>query len=95
MSYLTFKNQPAKQAYDERYDHSLAQWNIQTERFYINTSFGPTHVIACGPKKAPPLVLIHGMTVSSTMWFANAPDWCQKFRVFAIDTIGDFGKSEC
>ena len=95
MSYLTFKNQAAKQSYDERYDHSLAQWNIQTERFYIHTSFGSTHVIACGPKEAPPLVLIHGMTVSSTMWFANAPDWCQKFRIFAIDTIGDFGKSEC
>ncbi|MBS4196306.1 alpha/beta fold hydrolase [Lederbergia citri] len=62
---------------------------------YIDTSFGKTHVIICGPKDAPPLVLIHGMTVSSTMWFANAPEWSQHFRVFAIDIIGDFGKSEC
>ena len=95
MSYLTFKDDSKKQSYYESYDNSLKQWNIETESCYINTTFGNTHVISCGPKEAPPLVLIHGMTVSSTMWFANAPFWSQKFRVFAIDIIGDFGKSEC
>ncbi|MGE8206656.1 alpha/beta fold hydrolase [Heyndrickxia sp. NPDC080065] len=52
-------------------------------------------MISCGPVDAPPLILMHGMTVSSTMWFANAPDWSEKFRIYALDIIGDFGKSEC
>ncbi|MCR2823637.1 alpha/beta fold hydrolase [Lederbergia panacisoli] len=95
MSYLVFNNEDKKQSYYESYDQSLKQWDVETESLYIDTSFGKTHVITCGPEGAPPLVLIHGMTVSSTMWFANAPDWSQQFRVFAIDVMGDFGKSEC
>lgn len=95
MGYLTFKDDISKQTYYESYDDSLNQWNVETESININTTFGKTHVIACGPIDAPPLVLIPGMTVSSTMWYANAPYWSQNFRVFAIDTIGDFGKSEC
>lgn len=95
MSYSVFKNEEKKRIYYETYDRSLEQWKVKTESFYIDTSFGKTHVITCGPEDAPPLVLIHGMTVSSTMWFANASFWSQNFRVFAIDIIGDFGKSEC
>jgi len=95
MSYLVFKNEEKKQIYNESYDRSLKQWSMETESFFIDTSFGKTHVITCGSEDAPPLVLIHGMTVSSTMWFANASFWSQNFRIFAIDIIGDFGKSEC
>ncbi|MBS4172228.1 alpha/beta hydrolase [Bacillus sp. FJAT-49736] len=95
MTYSVFKNEEKKRRYYKSYDRSLERWKVKTESFYIGTSFGKTHVLACGPKDAPPLVLLHGMTVSSTMWFANAPIWSQNFRVFAIDITGDFGKSEC
>lgn len=95
MKNLTFPDSVKKELYYKRYDESLKQWNMEIETFYIDTTFGKTHVIACGPKDAQPVVLIHGMTVSSTMWFANAPVWSQNYRVYAIDTIGDFGKSEC
>lgn len=95
MSSLTFPNPATKELYYKEYDRCLRQWNVDTETFYIETAFGKTHIIACGPKDAIPVVLIHGMTVSSTMWFANAPVWSKKYRVYAIDTIGDFGRSEC
>ncbi|MBY0121769.1 alpha/beta fold hydrolase [Bacillus sp. S/N-304-OC-R1] len=95
MSNLTFPIEATRELYYQKYDESLKQWNIEIESLYINTTFGKTHVIACGPKNAQPLVLLHGMTVSSAMWFANAPGWSEMYRVYAIDTIGDFGKSEC
>ncbi|SOB91970.1 pimeloyl-ACP methyl ester carboxylesterase [Ureibacillus xyleni] len=95
MSKKTFKTDVAKQIYFKQYDRSLKLWGIELETDYIETSFGKTHVIVCGPVSAPPLVLIHGMTVSSTMWFANAPTWSKHFRIYAIDIVGDFGKSEC
>jgi pimeloyl-ACP methyl ester carboxylesterase len=95
MANLTFPDRVKRERYFKQYDESLKQWNIDIETFYIETTFGRTHVIACGPKDAQPVVLLHGMTVSSTMWFANAPHWSQNHRVYAIDTIGDFGKSEC
>lgn len=95
MKNLTFPDPDKRELYYKQYDHSLNQWNMEVETFCIETTFGKTHVIACGPMDAQPVVLLHGMTVSSTMWFANAPVWSQNYRVYAIDTIGDFGKSEC
>ncbi|MBU8917280.1 alpha/beta hydrolase [Bacillus sp. FJAT-29953] len=95
MKNLTFPDPVKREFYYKQYDESLKHWNIEIETLYIETTFGKTHVIACGPKDAQPVVLLHGMTVSSTMWFANAPVWSQSYRIYAIDTIGDFGKSEC
>lgn len=95
MKNLTFPDSIKRDFYYKQYDESLKHWNMEIETFYIETTYGKTHVIACGPKDAQPVVLLHGMTVSSTMWFANVPYWSQNYRVYAIDTIGDFGKSEC
>lgn len=95
MSNLIFPTADTRELYYKKYDDSLKQWSSEMESLYIETTFGKTHVIACGPKNAQPLVLLHGMTVSSAMWFANAPVWSKKYRVYAVDTIGDFGKSEC
>ncbi|MCM3768594.1 alpha/beta fold hydrolase [Neobacillus niacini] len=95
MKNLTFPNSVKKEFYYKQYDESLKQWNMEIDTFFIETTFGKTHVIACGPKDAQPVVLLHGMTVSSAMWFANAPVWSQYYRVYAIDIMGDFGKSEC
>ncbi|MBS4218442.1 hypothetical protein KHA96_08975 [Bacillus sp. FJAT-49711] len=63
-------------------------------KFVYDTTYGKTHVITWGSEAAPPYVLIHGMTVSPTMWFANIPEWSQHFSLFAIVVMGDFGKSE-
>lgn len=63
------------------------------EEFDVPTSFGDTHVVACGPKDAPPLVLLHGNFASLTMWRHNARPLSQSHRVLAFDTIDDLGKS--
>jgi len=52
-----------------------------------------THIIACGRKDAPPIVLIHAMGVLSTMWLPNVADLSRNYRTYALDTIGDLGKS--
>ena len=57
------------------------------------TAFGPTHVVACGPRDAPPLVLLHGMCMGAPMWFPNVAAWSEGYRVYAPDTIGDMGRS--
>ena len=95
MTNLTFPDPVKRGLYYKQYDEALKLWNMKIETFFIETAFGKTHVIACGPKDAQPVVLLHGMTVSSTMWLANAPVWSQSYRIYAIDIMGDFGKSEC
>ncbi len=88
-----FKSAEAKAKYLSSYEASLALWPAGYESLDVSTSFGATHVIASGPKEAPPLVLLHGMGTSATMWFPNVADLSREYRVLALDTIGDCGRS--
>jgi pimeloyl-ACP methyl ester carboxylesterase len=88
-----FKSTSGRAAYLAAYEDCLRQWPIPYSSGIVNTSYGQTHVITCGPEKGFPLVLLHGGYASSTMWFGNIADLSAKFRVYAVDTIGEPGKS--
>src|SRR5512133_2096626 len=78
--------------YFAAYDATLALWP-PVESFDVPTRLGRTHVNTCGPQDAPPLVLLPGQAVSSTMWYPNAAALSQTYRVYAVDIPGDMGKS--
>ena len=50
-------------------------------------------MIVSGPKKGTPVVLLHGLNASSTMWYPNAKAINQKHRIYAIDIIVEPSKS--
>jgi pimeloyl-ACP methyl ester carboxylesterase len=79
--------------YLDAYDDTLELWPIPYEELDIITRFGTTHIIVSGPRDAPPLVLLHPNSTSSTVWFPNIADWSQNYRTYAIDIIGEPGKS--
>jgi len=88
-----FKSSEGEAKYMAAYDAALALWGVAYECLKVPTRFGITHVVASGPKDAPALVLLHGMGVSSTVWFPNIADLSQECRTFAVDVIGDPGRS--
>ena len=90
--YITHPDKEHK-AYFEAYDKTLQQWGVDYEELYITTSKGIAHVLLSGPKNGVPLVLLHGMSASSTMWYPNAKDLAKDYRLFAIDLIIEPGKS--
>ncbi len=72
----------------------LGQWDVAIEEMDIATPYGMTHIIACGNKENPPLILFHGVgDDSALMWIYNAKHLSQYYRVYAVDTIGGPGKS--
>ena len=76
------------------YNKLLEQWNVETEEINITTEYGTTHIVACGKKENPPLILFHGVgDDSALMWIYNAKYLSQIYRVYAVDTIGGPGKS--
>jgi pimeloyl-ACP methyl ester carboxylesterase len=79
--------------YFAAYDAVLRRWPAAYESRTISTSFGSTQVLISGPEGAPPFVLLHGMSMSATMWWPNIADWSRARRVYAVDTIGDVGRS--
>ncbi len=80
-------------AYYEAYDKTLQNWGVAYEDLYIPTSKGIAHVLMSGPKDGTAVVLLHGMSASSTMWYPNAKALAKQFRIFAIDLIIEPGKS--
>ncbi|RFC54110.1 alpha/beta fold hydrolase [Brumimicrobium aurantiacum] len=83
----------SKEAYYNAYNETLKLWSSSFEELYIPTTYGIAHVIVSGPKKADPVVLLHGMNASSTMWYPNIESLSEDHRVFAIDFILEPGKS--
>jgi len=88
-----FKTPEGQARYLAAYDATLALWPVPVESVDVPTRFGNTHVNACGPEGAPPLLLLHAFAISSTMWYPNVAELSRSYRIYALDTIGDKGKS--
>ena len=92
-SHFVFKDSKAEQKYITSYNNTMKLWPVSYEEKDINTSFGTAHVIISGPTSGEPLVLLHGMDASSTMWYPNIGDYAKKYRVYTIDYLMEPGKS--
>jgi pimeloyl-ACP methyl ester carboxylesterase len=71
------------------------QWPVASEQSVIPTGFGPTFVRISGPASAPPLALLPGASATSLMWAPNIQALSAEYRTFAVDQIGDIGRSIC
>ncbi|WP_190014151.1 alpha/beta fold hydrolase [Streptomyces lucensis] len=72
----------------------MAKWPPDREALTVPTPFGETHVNACGPRDAPPLLLLPGGgTATSASWYAQAADLSRIRRVYAVDLVGAPGLS--
>lgn len=87
------KNQ--KLTYEEAYDQALKLWQVPFEERYIDTRFGKAHLLVSGPENAEPLVLLHGLNASSTMWYPNIKQLSEYYRIYAIDFFMEPGRSVC
>ena len=76
------------------YDERLRRWPVPFETFFVHTRFGRTHVIASGDPALPPLVMTHPMGVGGFVWSSIIGPLSAHRRAYALDTIGDVGKSE-
>ena len=81
-------------AFATAYEAMLGLWTAPPEARDVPTAAGETtRVQVWGKADAPPLVLLHGFHVTSTMWAPNAADLGATRRVYAADTLGDYGYS--
>ncbi|WP_432169866.1 alpha/beta fold hydrolase [Streptomyces sp. 1222.5] len=77
------------EAFRIAYEKVLAKWPADREVLTVATPFGDTRVNACGPRDAPPLLLLPGGgSATSASWYAQAADLARVRRVYAPDLIG-------
>ncbi|MFF5103348.1 alpha/beta fold hydrolase [Streptomyces sp. NPDC000134] len=80
--------------FDLAYDELRARWPESTEDRDIATPYGRTRVHVYGPADGSPLVLLHGGSATGLVWYANAPALGERYRVHAVDLLGDAGRTE-
>jgi len=79
--------------YMEAYEAMFSLWKMPYDSIEVKTGYGSTHINVSGPGDKHPLVLLHAAGLSSTAWFANIAGLSANHHVYAVDVIGDAGKS--
>ncbi|NML50916.1 alpha/beta hydrolase [Streptomyces sp. R302] len=75
------------------YDEMLRRWPADVTGIDVPSPYGSTRVHACGPATGAPLVLLPGGGTTSMVWFGNVADLARDHRVYAVDLMGDIGRS--
>lgn len=88
-----YRSPSARAAVLTAYDAAVAAWPVAATSRFVETSFGRTHVLECGPKDAPPLVLLHGGGGSAIDWRFNVADLAGACRCILLDIVGEPGHS--
>jgi len=88
-----FRSDDARDAYLQLYDAALTTSTVPVTESDIETSFGRAHLLNAGDPSKPPLVALHGSSISSTMWVPLLPVLTATHSVTMIDAIDEAGKS--
>ncbi|MDV6264780.1 alpha/beta fold hydrolase [Rhodococcoides yunnanense] len=88
-----FSDSTEAEKFFSAYDSVLAKWPLPIDTIDVESDYGTTRVNASGPVDGPPVVLLPGGGATSTVWFANVAALARDNRVFAIDPMGEPGRS--
>lgn len=88
-----WKTEAGGEAVCARYAQFLARWPVANDQLHLPTAQGETFVVSSGPEGAPAVLLLHGSAANSASWMGDVPAWSRRFRVHAVDMIGEPGLS--
>lgn len=88
-----FKSAAKRDRYLASYDARAARWPVPSKEMFVDTSWGETFVRISGPEDGSPLVLLPGANATSLLWAPNVTAWSERYRVYAVDNVFDFGRS--
>ena len=88
-----YKTEAGRQAVESFYRKAIDRWPVAHKQVIVPTRHGDTFVIASGPATAPPLILRHGSGSNAAVWIRDVAQWATRYRVYAVDIIGEPGLS--
>jgi pimeloyl-ACP methyl ester carboxylesterase len=89
-----YKTTDGYQAIMSWYDDVLDLIECDFESQFVKTRFGHTHMLVAGPADAEPLILIPGVAGCAPLWRKQLPAFAEHFRVYALDIVGQPGRSD-
>lgn len=90
---ILYKSAAGYQRVMSIYDSILENWPIPYDTCTLETRHGPTFVIRCGDVNGKPLILLHGAGTNSATWVEDVAAYGDRYRIYAVDIIGEAGKS--
>jgi len=75
------------------YEAMMARWPMPYKALNVPTRHGNTFVIVGGKEAAPALLLLHGAGTNSIMWAGDVAEYGCQYQVYAVDLLGEPGKS--
>ena len=93
MKNTIFKSIEGRELIMATYDFFIKKWPVPFHTIIVPTRYGNTFVISSGKETSPPLILIHGSSSNSASWAGEVKAYSKYFQVFAVDVIGEPGKS--
>ncbi len=88
-----YKSEAGKQAVEGLYREALRRWPAPNQQLTVPTCQGDTFIVVSGESDAPPVVLFHGSGTNSSVWIRDVAEWAARYRVYAVDMIGEPGFS--
>jgi pimeloyl-ACP methyl ester carboxylesterase len=88
-----FTSPDGEARYLRAYQAVLAHWPVPYRDLIVSTPFGDTHIVVSGEGGKPPLVLLHATGTSATGWVSNVGPLSKQHQVFAVDIVGEAGRS--
>ncbi|RSN61134.1 alpha/beta hydrolase [Amycolatopsis sp. WAC 04182] len=89
-----FASPEARAEYEAVYERGMAALPAPTGIHDIRTAFGVARVYRFGQPGATPIVLLPGRAGTAVMWEPNLTALLGHGEVFAVDLIGEAGRSE-
>ena len=88
-----FRSEQDKAEFEALYARRAAAWPVPSETMELDTPAGRTFVRVSGRASDPPLVLLSGMRGTSLIRIPNIAALSARYRVYALDSIIDVGRS--
>lgn len=88
-----YKTDSGKMSIIKYYESLLKTWPKSYKSFHISTKYGFTYILENGNIGKPVIVLLHGSGSNAAMWKGEAEKYVKDYHVYAIDIIGECGKS--
>ncbi|MGI9344210.1 MAG: alpha/beta fold hydrolase [Gammaproteobacteria bacterium] len=89
-----YKTAEGRKAILDWYDDVVAKIDTDLASEYVETRFGSTHMLVAGPVDGTPLFLVPGIAGCAPLWRRQLPEFAKHFRVYALDIVGQPGKSD-
>jgi len=91
-----YKSKQGETVLMELYDRQLKSLNVEYEDLWVETRFGKSHLLKMGNPNGKPVLIFHGgnNTTPFSLLFTGFKMLFEHFCIYAVDTIGQPGKSD-